>query len=111
MFKIIGARLCPEHHPHSALGYPPSPAAVIPSARTAGIVYIGRKSLTAEGVDAAALQNALATIDEHLKAEKPGLLKSALAELQKVVGKATGGLVAQGVLAMLHQILGTGVPA
>jgi hypothetical protein len=68
-------------------------------------------SLTNEGVDGAALESVLATVDKHLKAEKPALLKSALSELQKVVGKATGGIVAQGVLALLHQILGTGVPA
>jgi hypothetical protein len=64
-----------------------------------------------EGVEPEALQKALDTIDNQLRSKKLTLMREALGELQKIVAKATGGLIAQGVLALLHQITGTGVPA
>jgi hypothetical protein len=69
-----------------------------------------RSTLTAEGVDSDALDAALKAIDLHTKAEKPALLRNALGQLQKILSKAAGGMVAHGALALLHQILGTGVP-
>lgn len=68
-------------------------------------------ALTNEGVDGEALAAAIKAIEQQLSAEHPTLLRHALSELEKVVVKASGSLVAQGVLAVLHQILGTGVPS
>jgi hypothetical protein len=67
-------------------------------------------TLTNEGVDGDALARAIEAVEKHLTAEHPTLLRHALSELEKVVVKASGSLVAQGVLAVLHQILSTGVP-
>jgi hypothetical protein len=69
------------------------------------------KALTNEGVDSAALAKALAAVEGQLGKEKePSLLRHALNDLEKVMIKATGGLVSAGVVALVHQILGTGVP-
>ena len=67
-------------------------------------------ALTNEGVDGEALTAAIKAIEHQLSAEHPTLLRHALSELEKVVVKASGSLLAQGVLAVLHQILGTGIP-
>jgi AbiTii len=67
-------------------------------------------ALTNEGVDGEALTAAIKAIEQQLSAEHPTLLRHALSELEKVVMKASGSLIAQGVLAVLHQILGTGIP-
>jgi hypothetical protein len=69
------------------------------------------KTLTSEGVDGPALTAALQAIEKQLSSEHPTLLRNALGELEKVVVKASGSLIAHGVLAILHQILGTGIPA
>jgi hypothetical protein len=68
------------------------------------------ETLTNEGVDGPALTAALQAIEKQLSKNHPTLLRQALGELEKVVVKASGSLVAHGVLAMLHQILGTGIP-
>lgn len=68
------------------------------------------ETLTNEGVDGPALTAAVKAIEEQLSKEHPTLLRQALGELAKVVVRASGSLVAHGVLAMLHQILGTGIP-
>lgn len=68
------------------------------------------RDLVAEGVNAADLTAALKVIEQNITAKTPGPLRQGLGELQKVVAKATGGLIAHGVLALLHQIVGTGVP-
>jgi AbiTii len=67
-------------------------------------------ALTNEGVDSEALTAAIKGIEQQLSAEHPTLLRHALSELEKVVVKASSSLVAQGVLSVLHQILGSGVP-
>jgi hypothetical protein len=69
------------------------------------------KTRTSEGVDGPALTAALQAIEKQLSSEHPTLLRSALGELGKVVVKASGSLIAHGVLAILHQILGIGIPA
>ena len=68
------------------------------------------KTLTNEGVDGDALASALEAVEKQMAAEHPTLLGHALSELEKVIVKASGSLVAQGVVALLHQVLGTGVP-
>lgn len=68
------------------------------------------QTLTNEGVDGRELTRCLAAIEAQLQNKDPSLLRLALKRLQEVVVKASGGLVAHGVLAMLHQIVGTGVP-
>ena len=73
-------------------------------------VKSSHSALTNEGVDGEALAAAIKGIEQQLSAEHPTLLRHALSELEKVVVKASGSLVAQGVLAVLHQILGTGIP-
>jgi hypothetical protein len=55
-------------------------------------------------------RNSIKAIEHQLSAEYPTLLRYALSELEKIVVKASGSLLAQGVLAVLHQILGTGIP-
>jgi hypothetical protein len=66
--------------------------------------------LTNEGVDGAELSAAIKSLEEAIAAKKPGLIRAGLNELQKVVAKAAGGLLAHGVLGLLHTILATGVP-
>jgi hypothetical protein len=68
-------------------------------------------ALTNEGVDGEALTAAIKAIEQQLSAQRPTLLRHALSELEKVVVKASGSLVAQGVLAVLHQIVGSGIPS
>ena len=67
-------------------------------------------TLTNEGVDGPTLIAALQAIEKQLSEKHPTLLRHALGELGKVVVKASGSVVAQGILALLHQILGTGIP-
>ncbi|MDA9494042.1 hypothetical protein [Bradyrhizobium sp. CCBAU 11361] len=67
-------------------------------------------TLTNEGVDGRELAQALAAIEAQIQNQDTSLLRLALKRLQEVIVKASGSLVAQGVLALLHQVLGTGVP-
>jgi hypothetical protein len=79
------------------------------------IVKQARKSshdLVAAGVDRERLESRLSEIHKHLDQEDhdPVKLRSVLTELQADLIKVENGLIDSGVLQMLHQILGTGVP-
>ncbi len=65
-------------------------------------------NLANEGIETA-LTSALEKIEGHLAKPDETLLRKALGELHSVLTKAAGGLVSTGALALLHQILGTGV--
>jgi AbiTii len=68
-------------------------------------------TLQDEGVDQSQLATVLDKIEDHLADSDESLLRKALGELETVVTEAAGGLVSTGILALLHQILGTGIPA
>lgn len=68
------------------------------------------EGLTNEGVNSADLSNAISALEKAVEAKKPDLIRSGLNELQKVIAKAAGGLLAHGVLGLLHQVFATGVP-
>ena len=79
------------------------------------IVEQARKSshdLVAAGVDPKRLEGRLSQIEKHLDQEDhdPVKLWSVLTELQADLIKVENGLIDSGVLQLLHQILGTGVP-
>lgn len=68
--------------------------------------------LVAAGVDRQLLEDKLARIENHLDQEHhdPGKLESLLTELQSDLIKIENRLIDTGVLQLLNQILGTGVP-
>jgi hypothetical protein len=68
--------------------------------------------LVAAGVDRERLEGRLSQIEEHLDREDhdPVTLRSVLTELQADLIKIENRLIDSGVLQVLHQILGTGVP-
>lgn len=68
--------------------------------------------LVAAGVDRERLEGRLSKIEEHLDREDhdPVQLRSVLTELQADLIKVENRLIDSGVLQVLHQILGTGVP-
>src|SRR6476469_8387588 len=68
--------------------------------------------LVAAGVDRERLEGRLSKIEEHLDQEDhdPVQLRSVLTELQADLIKVENRLIDSGVLQVLHQILGTGVP-
>ena len=68
--------------------------------------------LVAAGVDRERLEGRLSQIEEHLDQEDhdPVKLRSVLTELQADLIKVENRLIDSGVLQLLHQILGTGVP-
>jgi hypothetical protein len=66
--------------------------------------------LANEGVETSALGAVLEKIEIHIAKPNESLLRKALGELQSIMTDAAGGLVSTGALALLHQILGTGVP-
>jgi hypothetical protein len=68
--------------------------------------------LVAAGVDRERLHGRLSQIEEHLDREDhdPVKLRSVLTELQADLIKIENRLIDSGVLEVLHQILGTGVP-
>jgi hypothetical protein len=66
--------------------------------------------LANEGVEATALISVLERIETHLAKLNESLLRKALGELKSILTDAAGGLVSTGALALLNQILGTGVP-
>jgi hypothetical protein len=68
------------------------------------------EALSNEGIDPATLATALAAVEAQLEKGKPSLLRHALDDLGKIMTKAAGGLISAGVIGILHQILGTGVP-
>lgn len=67
-------------------------------------------TLQAEGVDESQLSTVLDKIEHHLAKSDQSLLRTALGELETVVAKAAGGLVSTGIVGLLHQIFGTGIP-
>jgi hypothetical protein len=79
------------------------------------IVKQTRKSsddLIAAGVDRRRLEGRLTEIEKHLDHEDhdPVKLRSVLTELHADLIEVENRLIDSGVLQMLHQILGTGVP-
>jgi hypothetical protein len=68
------------------------------------------QGLTNEGVNSADLSAAISSLEKAIEAKKPDLIRTGLNELQKVVAKAAGGLLAHGVLGLMHKILATGIP-
>jgi hypothetical protein len=71
-----------------------------------------RNDLIAAGVDRERLEARLAEIESHLDQEHhdPVKLQSLLTELQADLIQVENRLIDTGVLTLLHQILGTGVP-
>jgi hypothetical protein len=67
-------------------------------------------NLANEGVETTALASVLERIEAHLAKPNESLLRKTLVELQAIITDAAGGLVSTGALALLHQLLGTGVP-
>lgn len=79
------------------------------------IVEQARKSshdLVAAGVNRERLESRLGQIEEHLNQEEhdPVKLRFVLTELQADLIAVENRLIDSGVLEVLHQILGTGVP-
>jgi hypothetical protein len=79
------------------------------------IVEQARKNshdLVAAGVDRERLDTRLSQIEKHLNREvhDPVKLRSVLTELQADLIEVENRLIDSGVLEVLHQILGTGVP-
>jgi hypothetical protein len=79
------------------------------------IVEQARKSshdLVAAGVNRERLEGRLSQIEKHLNPEDhdPVKLRSVLTELQADLIEVENRLIDSGVLQVLHQILGTGVP-
>ena len=68
-------------------------------------------TLQDEGVDPSQLSTVLDKIEQHLAESDQSLLRKALGELETIVAKAAGGLVSTGIVGLLHQIFGTGIPA
>lgn len=68
--------------------------------------------LVAAGVDRERLEGRLSQIEKHLDQEShdPVTLRSVLTELQADLVEVENRLIDSGVLQVLHQILGTGVP-
>ena len=68
--------------------------------------------LAREGLDEHDLLHRLAAVEAELKKPSPDhkIIRTLLTELKAVVAGATQGLLSTGVLALLNQILGTGVP-
>jgi hypothetical protein len=69
-------------------------------------------TLSAEGLDEDDLLHRVATIENEVKKPAPnhGVIKSLLEDLRTVVRASVQGLVSTGLLSLLNQILGTGVP-
>lgn len=79
------------------------------------IVEQTRKSthdLVAAGINRERLEHRLRQIEEHLHQEDhdPVKLRSVLTELQADLIEVENRLIDSGVLQLLHQVLGTGVP-
>ncbi|MGE0283249.1 MAG: hypothetical protein AB7F09_03115 [Parvibaculaceae bacterium] len=72
----------------------------------------GSHDLVAAGMDREQLEGRLSQIEEHLDQEDhdPVKLRSVLTELRADLIAVENRLIDSGVLQVLHQILGTGVP-
>jgi predicted transcriptional regulator len=69
------------------------------------------EQLAREGVDRKELHRIIKAIEEGLDAKKPiSVISQLLEELKGVVVKVGAKLVSTGVLAMLNQLLSTGIP-
>jgi hypothetical protein len=68
------------------------------------------RALESEGIDPSQLASALEKIEDHLTKSEQSLLRIALGDLETFVAKAAGGLISTGIIGLLHQILGTGIP-
>jgi hypothetical protein len=68
--------------------------------------------LVAAGINRERLEHRLRQIEEHLEQEDhdPVKLRSVLTELQADLIEVESRLIDSGVLQLLHQVLGTGVP-
>ena len=71
-----------------------------------------KDDLVAAGIDHERLESRLSAIEKHLDQEDhdPVTLHSVLTELQADLVAVENRLIDSGVLQVLHQILGTGVP-
>jgi len=69
-------------------------------------------ALAAKGVDKDALGAHIAKLEAEMKKSEPdhGAISDALAALETTVGEAEESMMSKGVLQLLNQILGTGVP-
>lgn len=69
-------------------------------------------ALAEKGVDRAALDTHIAKLETEMKKSQPdhGVVSDSLAALETTVGEAEESLMSKGVLQLLNQILGTGVP-
>lgn len=69
-------------------------------------------ALASKGVDRNALDTQLARLEAEMQKPDPdhGAVSDALAAIETAVGEAEEGLMSKGVLQLLNQILGTGVP-
>lgn len=90
-------------------------AAQIGAEQVRSVVEQARKSshdLVAAGVSRERLEARLSQIEKHLNQEDhdPVKLRSVLTELQADLIEVENRLIDSGVLQVLHQILGTGVP-
>lgn len=104
------AMTAPETRKDKEAGDPHSAAK-----RVRSLVEETRKSsgdLVAAGVDRQLLEDKLARIENHLDQEHhdPVVVESLLTELRSDLIKVENRLIDSGVLQLLHQILGTGVP-
>ena len=68
------------------------------------------KTLIKEGVSESELNKAIALLEKQMATKNPSLVRKGLTEIKNVMVEAADGLVAHGVVALLNQILGTGVP-
>jgi hypothetical protein len=69
--------------------------------------------LVAAGVPEEALSSKVSQLEAECDRKKPnqGVIRGLLTDIRNMVSNAAGNLVSTGVLAMINQMLGTGVPA
>jgi hypothetical protein len=69
-------------------------------------------ALAQKGVNKDALDAHIAKLETEMKKSEPdhGAVSDALAAIETTVGEAEESMMAKGVLQLLNQILGTGVP-
>jgi hypothetical protein len=69
-------------------------------------------ALAQKGVDKDALNAHVAKLEAEMKKSEPdhGVVSDALASIETTVGEAEESMMSKGVLQLLNQIFGTGVP-